>query len=209
MRKRHVIAAAALTVAALPMVPAQAAKPRPKPKPPACNLLTDAPNDAGLQNNPNGLTYDPSLDVISADVATNAKDISWVIRVAKLRKDDPQRHPGGMRYEFTVTVGTASVSLFVTTRPTGEIIWPETATKTAWDETKNEIRVTQPIAKLPTSFKNGAVLRNFQVLTFSVVGLDPSIFRSGNVKLWQADNAVADAKSSYVAGSPSCVKIGF
>lgn len=205
MRRLIAVAAAACMLSALP---AQAAtKPKPKPKKPSCKLVLDAEKDAGALSNPNGATYDPALDVMSADVASNAKFLTWVIRVKKLTKSDTMS-PVGQRFTTSFTVGTSSVPLNVNIDAQGHVFFPPGAVNTFFDEGKSEIRFTMPMSVLPQALPAGTIMRNFQVSTATSVGLDPATFPSGGIPLSPVDTALSSSTTSYVAGWPSCVAIG-
>jgi hypothetical protein len=205
MRPLIAAAAAACVVTALPAH--AATRPKPKPKPPSCNLVTDPEKDAGAFSNPGGATYDAGLDVLSADVATNAKSLTWVVRLKKLSKSDTMS-PGGQRFTLSFTVGTSSVGLFVNTDAQGKVYYPTGATGTFYDEAKSQLRFTVPLATLPQPLPAGTIMRNFQVSTATAVGFDPSTFKAGALPLSPVDNALSDSKTFYVAGSPSCIAIG-
>src|SRR5262245_27463636 len=88
MRTRRVIASITiLTLAVGAPTALGATKPKPKPKPkPVCNLVTDPAGDASLLAGASGQGYDASLDIISADVASDGKTITAVVRVKTLAK---------------------------------------------------------------------------------------------------------------------------
>lgn len=84
----------AVTVAALLAGPVPAFAKQPAQ---SCNLIKD---DAGDTNSPTpDAALDSQLDIVSADVATNTKSMTAVIRLVNLADADPA-NPQGRTYEF-------------------------------------------------------------------------------------------------------------
>jgi hypothetical protein len=200
MSKRHLVAGVVIGACALTALPAQAAVRRPAPK--VCNLIKDAPDDA---NAVDGAPSDPSLDVISGDVATNAALLTGVIRVKDLAKNNSMA-PAGQRWDLTFTVGTTAVGLHVTVTADGKMNVPYDSINTQFDEAKNEIRMTVPIAKLPVKIVKGTVLQNLRINTGNVIGFDRAVFPGETITVFNLDSGSGTV--NYVAGTASCVQIG-
>jgi hypothetical protein len=89
------LAAAAVAVAGAPALAAPA-KPAPKP---VCRLVIDDAGDAVV-----GTENRPSIDIVSADVASGAKNIVGVIRLASLATDPLMS--AGATYKLSWQLGT-------------------------------------------------------------------------------------------------------
>jgi hypothetical protein len=128
-------AVCALTAVGADAASAATKKPVKKPAPPVCNLVKKAPS---------GLS-DQSMDITSADVATNATTLTTVIRVVKLTTTDTSS-PEGRQWEFDFKVDGSSLDvLAVTNGPFGTTTTYNYGTATL-DPTKNEIRYSISLA---------------------------------------------------------------
>ena len=119
MRARTALLVSLISVGTVAGVAEAAPKPKPKPKP--CKLVTDPANDtfaARYQETANELgapvPYGPqedTLDILSVDIASNAKTLTAVIRVKKL--GTAATSPGGISFDvnFTIPDGTAPLYL--------------------------------------------------------------------------------------------------
>jgi hypothetical protein len=208
MRTRLFVTTAAVAAIATAL-PAQAAtKPKPKPKP-VCNVLTDPADDAGpFAGIAGASTNDPSLDVVSADVATDATRLTAVIRVKKLTKDAATTPLSqvGRRWMLRFTVGSTVVQVATTDGPL-DTSYQRGATNGVLDTTTNEIRVTIPLASIPgVKIVKGSVLQNIDVLTNYFLTFRRSDGIGDGLSAAPADNG--KTTKTYVAGTPSCVKIG-
>jgi hypothetical protein len=214
---RPALAVALVATVAASGVATAAVKKKPAPKP-VCNLVTDAPDDAELQA---PLPTDSSLEILSADLASDAKNITTVIRLKSVSSDgtgqlgrDVQINfdaPGAVAplwigYNSSVYGGDAFQYGVIgqgdagSTSPTGDAVG-------TIDTAKNEIRMTVPVSAFLElgNVKPGAKLSNLTVSSSQVVGVAPNptgVYAFNSV-------AVDDATGkSYVAGYPSCVKPG-
>jgi hypothetical protein len=204
------LAATVLLVPAVAAVPAHAAVKKPKP---VCNLLVDAKGDATqLYVAPEGTgPNDPALDVVSADVASNGKVITTVLRVDKLAKSGTTAPTGYVWYVY-FTVNGQEFYTQTKSDPTGDVfsvgyVASGTGLRTALADStakgtfvtaKNEIHVTFNAAQLTelAPFKKGAKLVNLRALT-----------NRGFVRVvFQADEATGG--KTYTDSTPSCVKPG-
>jgi len=214
-RRRAVVASmvALALVTAGPSAFAAKHKPRPKPKPkPICNLITDPKGNEGPTQN--GQEWpDPALDVVSADVASNAQYVTVAIRVAKLTIPDPQA-PEGVYYRFAFVGSQSQIghNLDVRIAPTASGTWAPT-----WQDGKsgtgvidtahNEIRITQPLSFFGTGTNavvpGGPPFHNFTVTTDWVTpGLEQPLNNG------QFGQNVNNTTATYVMGTPTCVPVG-
>lgn len=200
--------------ASLAAVGVAGAATRPKPKP-VCNLLTDAAGDANsfLVANP-GLPVPPSddyLDVLSGDIATDARTLTAVLRMKAVGSDATA--PTGSTVYFNFFVGDAQYFVNAVLDGSGGATYNygdftgTSGRKTLGvatgfiDPAKKEIHISVPVSAFPASIKSGTKITQLTALgqrffgTAAAGGLTPT-----------ADEA-ASAKT-YVAGSLSCVKPG-
>ena len=179
-------------------------KPAPKPAPPVCYLVKA---DAG------GVT-DPSLDITSADVATDATRITVVFRVVKLTTGTDTTSPFGRQWTLAFTIDGHLVSFNIYDGPFGAMAsYPGQAP--VFDTTKNEIRFTTTLSQLADASATPQIQNKKSVLTAfkasseeTVEGPDvPGALHGGTLFGLQQADAAQSAKS-YIAGTPSCVKVG-
>lgn len=187
-------------------------KPKPKPKPPPCNIITDAPNDSGpISGKAGAPLYDPSLDIVSADIATNATMITAVIRVKQLTQSD-STWPFGRQWAFQFTTSTghnygfiAYDSQFGQAASVGQL---------KLDTAHNEVRVSAKLSDLPFALPKGTTLGVLQAYSYAAVqfpAVSPATQPTTALALpgWSTeDNAAAPATSKYSVGTQTCVKVG-
>ncbi|MCU1603463.1 MAG: hypothetical protein JWO22_4172 [Frankiales bacterium] len=181
-----------------------------KPKP-ACNLVTDAAGDATgfLVASSTPLPSDVNLDILSADVASDAKKVTAVIRTAAIGSDSTSP-TGDIYYQnfavdgtkyylealVTGTTGTLSYGDFSGTGGTRKNLGPADGVVDAAGKT---VHVTVPVSAV--GIKNGkSVIDGLDSLAqryvnLAVVGITPT-----------ADEATSD--KTYKTGTPSCVTPG-
>ncbi|MCA1711188.1 MAG: hypothetical protein LC789_05925 [Actinobacteria bacterium] len=180
----------------------------PKAKP-VCNLVSDAKGDgsvAGVAPN------DGNLDVLSADVASNGKVITAVLRLASFSAQDAQA-PFGRTYYMGFSAPGAENQLYLSvgidpvlgeTYDFGDLqgnLYTSAGTATgSIDAAKGILTVTAP-ADLGglTTLKKGVKITDLEAKTTALVG----VLGSGLVAT--ADTATG---SSYTVGAPSCVVPG-
>lgn len=188
---------------------------KPKPKP-VCNLLTDDKADASfLGAAPN----DANLDIVSADVASDAKTVTAVLRLASFSETDAQAPLGRGYYllfnapgldtpiyfNFQITPDLKRFTWGVReTLATGSGSYAKKGDATGvLDAAKGEIRISAPVADVNAvgKVKPGAKLTNLTASSTMVIGTSAT---GGLV------STVDDAEGSkaYIAGSLSCVKPG-
>jgi hypothetical protein len=177
---------------------------------PVCNLVTDQAGDASVQP---PLPSDDSLDIVSADLASNAKSVTAVLRLKSLGAASPYSVTGRNYYllfnvpgatnpvyfsaESDVTGTTYHWGDLETVNGLGSYTSKGTATGVT-DVAKNEIRITTSVSDLAVvgKAKPGNKLSALHASTTAVLGV------------LVADVDTADGSKSYVAGAPSCVKPG-
>lgn len=179
-----------------------AAAPAPKP---VCNLITDATGDVTAPS--------ANLDIVSADIATDAKRITGVVRVARLANGDGTA-PTGVAYNFRFKLpgDAAQYYLLASIEPapvgattfeygtieTGNSLTPLGEGSGKVDLAKNEVRITAPTTLGSKKVKPGTKVLSLQALTQ----------RRFVVLLSGADSTVIDESKTYTAGSRSCVTPG-
>jgi hypothetical protein len=190
-----------------------APKKKAKTVPPVCNLVQDAKGDAtqlyilGEGSVPN----EPALDIVSADVASNGKQMTTAIRVDKLARNSNGSPYGNIWYVY-FNVGGIDFFTQAQSPRIGDVfsvgyVSPDTGIRTALpdntatgmvDLDKNEVRVTFNLAQLTpqATAKPGSKITGLRGLTN----------RSAVRIVLQSDEAIGS--KSYVEGSPSCVAVG-
>lgn len=215
MRVRSSLIAAAAIAGTL-TVAAEAA-----PIPKSCNLVVDPAGDDG-----GTLPHNDSLDVLSADIASDAKSVTAVIKVAKLTATD-NNAPSGRAWYFAFNVPGAATPIYL-----GATVTP-TATNFAYgwvdgsinrslgsatgklDLAKNEIRVTAPIAAWGDrgAVKPKSKVTGLRTTSYYFVGAIAPVpatpvtaANPGGGSLQPGDEALS--AKTYIAAAPSCVVVG-
>ena len=180
-----------------------------KPKP-VCNLVKDDAGDASVQP---PLPSDDSLDIVSGDVASNAKSVTAVLRLKSLGATSPYSVTGRNYYmQFDVPGAANPVYFSAESDATGTAYhWGDLETTNGLptytpkgdatgvtDVAKNEIRITVSVSDLAAlgKTKPGNKLSALHASTTAVLGV------------LVADVDTADGTKAYLAGAPSCVKPG-
>jgi hypothetical protein len=191
---------------------------------PVCNLVEDAKDDTfalRYQETIHDLggpglygPAEPALDIVSADVATDAKTITAVLRLNKLAKTASSA-PGGLSYrvQFSApgesdenmylsasTTGTADTFAAGTRAITANLSTKLTDATGIFDVTKNEIRISVPLATFAAQGVKAGVPLSFAGLDQTSARLTPTGTSSF------ADVALSD--KTYKVGAPSCVAVG-
>ena len=207
--KRYVIAVAVLALAASAAGTADAAV----RKPPPCKTITDAAGDSERGD---------ELDIVSGDLASNAKTVTAVFRLAELAKSNSDAPTGmGYYFDFTPTGAATPIYLSFSVTPTTEAFnfgWVDGsihrslgAATGVYDTAKKEIRISAPVGAWTTygNPKAGTKLTALTMSTFWVVGAyvpNPATgSTTGGGSLQPGDDA---AGKTYVAGAASCVVPG-
>ena len=182
----------------------------------ACNVITDPKGDASFLDT---LPNDRSLDIVSADVATDAKTLTGVLRVDAFSAVSPTS-PLGRGYYVMFNAPKSEFPIYLNlqitpdltrytwgTRETlpsgsGRFVRQGAATGVI-DAAKNELRISVPLADVAAISKltPGTKLTALTASTTSVIGTSVT----GGLVATVDDAASA---KSYIAGAPSCVAIG-
>lgn len=179
---------------------------------PACNLVTDAKGDA---KGPSGANNDPVLDIVSGDVATNAKKITGVIRVDKLNESSAN-YPYGITWRLDFAIDDtryfmSAISdrngLIAQTGYTDPVSGSGTiagAATVVLDKRQNEVRITSSAQNFANrvNIKPGMKLSEPAARTGAIL----SVPRIGNLRYPTVDTT--DPGATYKAGSASCVAVG-
>jgi hypothetical protein len=230
VKTRVVLALSAVIASGLSAGAANAVVKKPKPLPPVCNLITDAPGDTGigvLTAAPSAPVPDDSLDVVSADIASDATNVTAVIRVKALAASDPQS-VGGRTYffEFNAPGADANVLYFGATLPVAgnnSFDWGD-ITNTAGQNNLNskgaavgaivgnELHITVPVKDLKAAgikAEKGSKFSSLSVTTGNLVGVPPGNPVNGGVYGYEAFTLdSAEGTKTYTAAALSCVKPG-
>jgi hypothetical protein len=210
---RPVLALALVAAVAVGGAASAAAKKQAKPPaPPVCNQIVDDKGDATA--GAISASNEPSWDLVSGDIGTDAKTLTTVIRVDKLAKST-SGDPLGSQWRFDFFVGETNLYTQATSTPFGDrfvVGYTDTTSHAiassgatgVFDEAKNEVRVSAPLSAFDAQAKitPGAKLTQLAAQAGDYVntaGGSPS----GS---FAADDA-AGAKP-YAAGTPTCVAVG-
>jgi hypothetical protein len=196
-------------------------KPKPKVEPPVCNLVVDEKGDDGNEV----FRHSDSLDIVGADIASDAKSVTAVIRVAKYLATDSNAAPTGRAWsmEFSVPDAETPLWLGVQVTPTGTLFrhgWVDGTIRRnlgpaegVIDEAKGELRVTAPVGiwaetgpkgTVPTkggTVKAGSKVTGLAAASYNFIGA-----AAAGGSLQPGDTA--EGSKSYTAGAPSCVAVG-
>jgi hypothetical protein len=206
--------------------------------PAACRLVVDPKGDDRVNGDTGSPAlddvYDDSdLDVVSADVATDARNVTTVVRTATLRESDPDS-PTGRMYWFSFAVGRQTYTVAATLTVDGRygVVYRDTqpyqeggvagdigeilgSAVVRADFARSEVRVTAPLTYFArTPIGRGTRLTGLRAWTFHQYGTAGQRHQvADRVVMWGAAGygTGVDAASSartYVAGSASCVAVG-
>jgi hypothetical protein len=188
------------------------AAPKKKPVPPICNQIVDPKADAtaGALSTSN----EPSWDVVSADIAADAKMLTTVIRVDKLTKST-SADPLGSQWRFDFFVGETNLYTQATSTPFGDkfvVGYTDTTSHSlansgatgVFDDVKNEVRVSVPLSAYVAQAKITPGTKLTQLAAqagdyVNTAGGSPS----GS---FAADDAVGS--KPYATGTATCVAVG-
>ena len=216
MQLRRITTVALVTALALSGVAEAKVRP-PKPTPPSCLMVTDPAGDArpfaGLSKTAAAWSTvaagDPSLDVVSADVASDGVLVTFAIRLKQLVAWAPGGafSTGGRNWQASIHAGPdLNLSVGAYDGPLG-IQYTKNFITGNFDYAKSEIRISAPVAKYPElNIKKGMVLSGLSIKTATVIQTDPSTTASYGVATGdQEDDATSTAL--YTVGKPSCLKV--
>lgn len=200
----------------------------PKPRP-VCNLLLDPTGDtfvARAQESAGAYgPHEDTFDITSADIATDAKTITGVIRAKKVAKSNNSSPVGnGYAVEFKIPGSAMTMSLRATFSRAGDLY--EASYKDAsvpnspsvllavatgvLDEKKNEVRISAPLSVFDSQggIKPGNKITDLNA--FSGRAVPPALAQPGqpiSPRFVFADAAI-DGPKPYTAGQRSCVPVG-
>lgn len=205
------------TVAAgvgLSLVLAGAATAAPAKQAPVCNMLEDPTNDTFvIRQQDTAGQYGPqedALDVVSADIGTNATTLTGAIRVRKLAKTIATGAGQSYELQFRIPASENVVYVSATIRNGAETFgvgFRDATTNTAtslgtatgvFDLAKNEVRISAPIA----AFTGAGGIKKGSLIS------DLFLTSSRNVVAANVFADVAEGAKSYKAGAPTCVPVG-
>lgn len=196
-RRRPLVPAALLLLAAMSFAHADAAIRKPKP---LCNLVTDAVDLSGS----------PSLDIVSADIATNNTTLTWVVRVVNLGSDADRKTTLGRSWSFVYKVGDRQITNKVLDGPFGPRDGSANGATVKLDKDKNEVRYTAPLEAINSAYgikvvPGTTVFKELTASTADMVQLPAEA--NYNQPLPDGDNSDTSLKT-YPAGTSSCVTVG-
>jgi hypothetical protein len=192
-----------------------------------CNLVVDAKGDSAASVIPG----DAAVDLIGGDFASNAKQVTAVIKVDKIVNPNPQSPLGQSYFMVFGLKGTADLlTLSAGLYPTGnefkfgyQGVDPNTNVSTSYtlgdatgvvDTAKNEFRITADIAKFPQAkllAPKGSVttmtaearrVYGQRVVPSQQVGPARVPFGGATLTFDTAEG------KKYTLGAPSCVNVG-
>lgn len=199
------------------------------PAPTVCQIIKDAKGDTKYNG---AVPGDASVDITSADVASDGKTVTGVIRVDKLTVLNPQA-PLGQAWFVKFNVKGAPEIIFLSARayPTGnQFVFgytapdPNTGVNTSYtlgtatgvlDTAKNEVRISAPAAEFKKANANitkGAKLSGLLADAWRIAGqgvvpsqqAGPARVPLGGLLL-PFDTATG---TTYTVGTKSCVVLG-
>lgn len=196
-RRRTAVPAALLLVTALGAADAHAALRRPKP---LCNLVTD----------PADLSSSPSLDILSADLATNKTALTWVVRVTDADSTTDNSTALGRSWTFVYRVGDRQITQQVLDGPFGLRDGSGNQAKVVLDTVTNQVRYTVPLATISSAYgvtvvPGKSVFKDLAASASALVQLPEAA--AYNQPLPDGDTTTSSVRS-YPAGSSSCVTVG-
>ncbi|HUR14249.1 MAG TPA: hypothetical protein VM097_07115 [Mycobacteriales bacterium] len=215
MLAHRTLVLALVTSLALPALGAAAAPKKPKL---ICNMVLDDKGDPYvLRQQPDAKQADDALDLVSADIASNATTMTMVIRLAKLAVP-PATSPVGGTYQVTFTLSGNDETLYyalVSTDPSGAP-FSEFGTRDALpavtsvatvlgtptavvDLAKSQVRASWPLSL----FGSGVTLKKGVTKVFPV---EVTAGRGTHGRGVFADDATGS--KGYPLGAPSCVTVG-
>jgi hypothetical protein len=196
MRTRSLVAVAVIAPLLAGVGTAHAAK-KPPAKKPVCKLVTDSANDGTGTGTGQTGPNDPNLDIVSADIATNAATLTAVWRLSAVDGSNSSS-PTGRSYTMTFTVNDKTTTVRAIISPAGNV-W-QGGDGTGFVDTKlKEIHLSVPLAKLVIPVKANDKVGSLGASAWRWVG-------NQSISLGLVDSAASVA--TYVAGWPSCVKVG-
>ncbi|HEX8003127.1 MAG TPA: hypothetical protein VF519_10580 [Mycobacteriales bacterium] len=214
MRARALLVTTSLLVTGLGTVAAEAAK-----TPPTCNMAVDTTGDTNndLEGAP-VFPADSGLDLVGGDVATNAKNITAVIRLAD-EPGDATVYVKRYIAQFKVAGQANPMILAAAVTATGTTYsfgwYGDSATGTGYNYAATEatgsiegkiITITAALADVAATPELGPVKKGSKInaLTLTANRRLPAVTQAPGI-VYPADEALG--KGIYYAGNASCVKV--
>jgi len=242
MRARAaVIAGLAVAVAVAGEANAATHKAKPKPVRPVCNLVTDPAGDSNVDLTlglaPGRMPADPNGDILSADVASDGKFVTAVLRLKSLATPDTA-YPLAHFYMVSWTVpghdspvylgGTVDPNPAAATVFGPQFVFGDSATfhsalnyyniastkvKGTVDAAKGTLTLSVPISAISSygKYTPGTRFTGVNASTQALVNgpvLPANEPPVGGSIAWGWQEDTASGSKDYVAGTPSCVKPG-
>lgn len=208
------LAACAATVAALAASPAATAAAR------SCHLVVDPKGDQRDRNITGDVMPTSSdLDVLGADVASDTRFVTAVVRLATLRPFDTSE-PGGHYYEVNFVANRRPYMLTARygadgvagTAGGGEEhgVRESIGARVVLNPDRGELSITAPVNYF--GLTNGRRISGIVVYAARFVGVSADLGQARplvqNPPGTHARVDTAKASRDYVAGTPSCVRVG-
>jgi predicted secreted protein len=238
------VLAATVLASVLLVVPGAGAAAKP------CKLMTDAPGDAVLAHSrdtlfpvdlspapvvvpaPAGLPAQnigpnaDAMDITSADIATDKRSLTAVIRVKKLALTAPADAPSGLTWQFEFVADLMEWSVAAHTDPAGEAFFDGAYTNPLTgqgalvngitgklDLAKNEVRITAPLSIITAKsrIKAGSKITGMAARTGNELVIRDKTQKAlkGATFEWAPiSRDTASTTKAYVAMSVNCVAPG-
>lgn len=179
-----------------------------KPKP-VCNQVADESGDASV------ISDQPGMDIVSADVASNAKQLTTVIRLAAKPNTVNPEAAGSSRYYFEFLAPGSENPQYLqasiafgsgtATFRSGEIKATANGSTFTNDAVNDGVTGTVVDNVITITAKLSALTRVKPAVGKKITGLTVETFSLAGVLLIPVDDAAAS--KPYIAGSPTCVKL--
>jgi hypothetical protein len=209
MRSSQIVLATAVALTASGLTAAADAAPKKKPVPPVCMQVVDQSGDGKAY----GVSDSPSLDILSGDIATGARNLVVAMRLSSLERD--QLQVTGTSYLFTFTVSGVKQSVAYHLYATGEAIGrydaaagtgsvtEEVDVPVVADPVTKTITWTVPRKLVAELKKPGAKFSELSLKAWSAVNQKTS---SGEGRSQLGSGDTAESVKTYTDFAPTCLK---
>ena len=184
-----------------------------RPARPVCNLVVDPANDVSLRQ-------DPAVDILSADLVSNATHVTAAIRISGKPGALQQDSPTGQTYRMSFQGGGRGFPVFLlymtSAAGSGAVYGFSDPQHPGWQMkgvasakvVGNVVYITAPLSALAewTTLTPGTRITALAARTARAVGHWEDAMNHGYIDPVDADTA--PGKVAYVAGTRSCVKVG-
>jgi hypothetical protein len=221
VKTRALLALSAVLAAGVASGAANAAVKKPTPRyPKVCQLLQDAPGDTGTQGTAHAPIPDDQADILSADIASDAKNLTAVLRLKALGPSDNFAPTGRAYSVFWTAPGDANPLYLQVTIPasgTTAYTWGDITGSTSNSKGSatgaiagNEIHMTVPLAALKgigIKVDPGTKFTGLGAKSGNLVGLAPGNPTPATTYATLFYDA-AEGGKNYILTQPSCIKVG-